>query len=171
MKKLILICALALAACGEKPTPPEAPKAAAQFGNIEISQMRVRLPPNGTETTAAYFTIKNNGDKEIKIKSGSADIAGSVELHAHFKDDTGMMQMRQIMEVAIPAHETIVLQPGGLHLMLFKVKNDLSLGQMANITLNFDDNTTANFTAPIVANPALPKAEHGDMKHEGHEGN
>jgi copper(I)-binding protein len=52
-------------------------------------------------------------------------------------DMGGTMTMQQVTEIALPAGETVTLQPGGLHLMLIGLAEPLELGDTFDLTLDF----------------------------------
>lgn len=52
-------------------------------------------------------------------------------------DMGGMMQMRQVSSIPVPAGATVTLEPGGLHLMLIDLAAPLTAGQTFDITLEF----------------------------------
>jgi len=49
----------------------------------------------------------------------------------------GMMQMRQVPSIAVPAGTTVTLEPGGLHIMLLDLAAPLTAGQTFDMTLEF----------------------------------
>jgi hypothetical protein len=81
----------------------------------------VREPIPGRSMSAAFMSISNSGKDDIVLTSVSLEGAGSVEIHTHSHQD-GVMRMRQLHELTIKAGETVVLEPGGMHLMIFAIK-------------------------------------------------
>lgn len=145
---LTAMAMLALAACAPKPAAPD----------ISVTNAWVRVPPGGRDITAAYITIENQGGAD-KLVSASAANAEHVELHEHIEKD-GMMQMRQIPFVEVPANGSVKFAPGGLHLMVFGVK-DWKAGDTTTLTLHFERSGEKQ----VMAKVQLP-----DMKamHHGH---
>jgi len=60
-----------------------------------------------------------------------------------------MMRMRRLERIEIPAGETLSLEPGGLHLMLIGLKEDLQPGGQVDLTLTFDDGAQTQVQAPV----------------------
>lgn len=139
---------LTLAACSPKPQAPE----------ISITDAWVRVPPGGRDITAAYMTIENTGGPD-KLVSASASNAEHVEVHEHIEKD-GMMQMREVSHVDIPADGSVKFQPGGYHLMTFGVK-DWKVGDTTTLTLHFEKSGDKQ----VVAHVQLPT---GKPMHHGH---
>ena len=76
-----------------------------------------------------------------------------IELHEVGADDEGVMQMRAIegQSIALPAGETVVLEPGGLHVMAMGVTRTLSEGDDVTFTLTLEDGCTIDLSAPVRA--------------------
>ena len=106
--------AILLASCddiGEAEHFPESPLA---FDNAWV-----RAPVAGRTVTAAYCDVTNRGDLPIDIIGFASDYPGlRVEIHES-TEDGGMMRMRRLSRVTIPAKATRSFAPGGKHLMLF----------------------------------------------------
>jgi copper(I)-binding protein len=134
---------------------------------VEISEPRFRAPPNGRNVTAGYLTLTNGSDKAQKLVGASSPKAERIELHAHLKGADGMAQMRQVQQVEIPAKGTAVLAPGGLHLMVFGIKEPLKPGDSFPVELTFDGSRKVSFVMPVVENPTQ-KTE-GDKGPGGHQ--
>lgn len=92
---------------------------------LQILDARVREPVPGRMMSAAFLTISNTANHARKLVSVSADWAGLIEIHTHLHEN-GVMKMRQLQSLDIPGGESVVLQPGGLHLMLFKLQLPLA---------------------------------------------
>ena len=88
-------------------------------------------------TSAAYFKINNTGEAAAELVGLSADIAEAVELHeVQMKDN--VMNMRPVAGgLPIPAGAEVVLAPGGYHVMLINLNQDLAVGETYSLTLQF----------------------------------
>ena len=89
-----------------------------------------------TRTGAAYMTLRNNGDQPDRLIGISSDVAASVQLHSSATRD-GVMQMRAVETVEVPAQGEVMLEPGGLHVMLIGLKVPLEEGKRFPLTLEF----------------------------------
>ncbi|HTR13915.1 MAG TPA: copper chaperone PCu(A)C [Roseiarcus sp.] len=115
------------------------PSLAAEFksGDISIENPWTRATPKGAEVGAGYLTVHNNGAAPEHLTGGSADFA-SVEVH-EMKTENGVMKMREMKDgLAIPAHGTVRLAPGGYHLMFTHLTKPLMKGEKVKATLNFE---------------------------------
>ena len=57
--------------------------------------------------------------------------------------------MRRIDKIDVPANGETVLKPGGLHVMLIGLKQDLKVGQIVPVTLTFEDGSKKKIEAPV----------------------
>ncbi|KTT92292.1 hypothetical protein NS44R_14720, partial [Mammaliicoccus sciuri] len=130
MAGLAAIFALALIA----PAAAEDVKA----GDLVITQAWTRATPNGAKIGGGYLTIENKGTTPDRLVSGTADVAGKVEVH-EMSMDNGVMKMRALDKgLAIEPGKTVKLAPGGYHLMMFDLKNPLKQGDKVPVTLEFE---------------------------------
>jgi periplasmic copper chaperone A len=118
---------------------------------IEITEEAwVRSTPPNRTVTAAYLGIRNNSSETRRMTGASSSVAGRVELHTHVHDpQSGMMQMRHVEAIELPAGETVRLAPGGLHIMLMDLDRDLQPGASVPMTLEFDDGSRLELEAPV----------------------
>ncbi|MEN3797243.1 copper chaperone PCu(A)C [Aeromonas caviae] len=107
----------------------------------------VRLLPPGSPNTAAFMVLRNDGDKPVKLVAGASPEAGRVELHTHLHEN-GVMKMRQVESIEIPAKGEAVLKPGSLHIMLFDI-HTLAQGTPFPLTLTLDDGQTLSLSLPV----------------------
>ena len=84
----------------------------------------------------AYITIKNSSGLGDRLLSGKSLVAKSAALHNHVMD-SGVMKMRPAGSLEIPAHDTVIMKPGGLHVMLMGLKSPLVKGGSLPLTLTF----------------------------------
>jgi copper(I)-binding protein len=88
-------------------------------------------------TSAVYVTLSNAGSQPDALILAATDAARTVELHEVVQEG-GVMKMRPIPRIPIPAGGKVELKPGGYHIMLLGLKNDLKPGDKVPVTLTFD---------------------------------
>lgn len=132
-------------------------------GDIMVASPYVRAVPAMQPNSAAFMGLHNHSAHNHALVSASSPAAEVVELHTHTMVD-GMMQMRRIDKIKLPAHDVITLQPGGLHVMLIGLKAPLNVGDMTEITLTYEDGSSKQVSVPVksVTAPGMP------MDHSGH---
>ncbi len=148
--------------------------AEAKLGSLMLEQPWARATPGQAKNGAAYLTIHNAGKADDRLLSAASDVAARVELHNHVNKD-GVMQMRQVEAVAVPAGGMTTLKPGGLHVMLMGLKGPLKEGESFPLTLTFEQagSTTVQVKVESVGSmgsmsgKAMEKIDHGSMDHGG----
>jgi copper(I)-binding protein len=103
-----------------------------------------------TANTAAYLVLRNRGpagDALIAARSGAAD---AVELHRSSMDG-GVMRMRPVERIDVPAQGQMALEPGGLHVMLIGLRQDLPAGASLTVTLVFEQAGEVDVAVPVRA--------------------
>ena len=143
---------------------------AAQADNIDVSNPFAREVPPGAPASASFMTIQNSSNEAIKITSADSEVAKIVELHTH-TNDNGVMRMRQIPFIEVPARGTTELKPGGLHIMLIGPHQPLKKGQEVTVTLKFEDGSNKEIKMPVksIMGMMKHKMEHDGMQHHhGH---
>jgi hypothetical protein len=120
---------------------------------IVVTDATVRLLPPSVPNTTAYFSIQNHSDVSQTLIGASADFAAKAEIHKHILVND-MMSMEQQFEVVIQPGESIKFSPGGLHIMLFGLKQPLREGQSVVFSLQ----TKEGKSISVAANVARPSA-------------
>lgn len=69
-----------------------------------------------------------------KLVSASSPVAGVVEVH-EMAMDGNVMKMRAVTGLELPAGKAVELKPGGYHLMLLDLKQELKAGESVPVTL------------------------------------
>ena len=88
-------------------------------------------------TSAIFMTIQNTGDTADRLIRASANVAETVELHRSTVED-GVMRMRPVEAIEIPAGGSVELKPGDYHIMLINLTQDLNVGDQFTATLEFE---------------------------------
>ncbi|MEM7728716.1 MAG: copper chaperone PCu(A)C [Pseudomonadota bacterium] len=161
MKRIIVAsaAALILAACSNDTAEPQevvvvddAPAATAEMvpepaaAAITVSDAYILAPLVGRDVTAGYFTARNDGAAAALV-SASSTVASEIELHTHTMTD-GVMRMREVARIDMAAGETVTLEPGGLHLMLFGFTREDGQTE-APVTLRFENGEEMTLSVPI----------------------
>jgi periplasmic copper chaperone A len=100
------------------------------------------------QNSAAYLQITNEGDDDDRLVAASVDLAGSTEVHEVVSEDN-VMKMQEVDEVEVPAGETVSLEPGGYHVMMFDLSEDLTAGDQFDLVLTFDQAGEITVTAEV----------------------
>ena len=120
-----------------------------------------RLTDGAGGTSAVYLTLKNVGPDHDRLVGASSEVASLTEIHRSTME-AGVMRMLPAGTVDVPAGATVTLAPGGLHVMLIDLHQDLTAGDHLAITLHLeragDVTVDAEIRAPS-AGPMSPAAQ------------
>lgn len=103
---------------------------------VEITDAWARATPPGQEVGAAYMNLKS--DRAASLVGISCSAAESVETH-EMSMKNGVMKMRMLEVMPLPAGKTVKLEPAGFHLMLIGLKKPLVAGETIEIELAVKD--------------------------------
>ncbi|MEC9345796.1 MAG: copper chaperone PCu(A)C [Pseudomonadota bacterium] len=106
-------------------------------GSIAVDHPWARASIGRAPNSAAFLTIENRGDEPDALLGVEGTIAGRLELHTHINDG-GVMMMRPVDRIEVPAHSTVSLEPGGMHIMLIGLKRKLEDGERVPLVLVFE---------------------------------
>lgn len=115
---------------------------------ISIENAWARAVPPNMKNSAAFMLLKNTSDEARAAVSASSNVSDRTELHSH-TNDNGVMRMRQVERIDIPAGGSAVLEPGGYHVMLIGLRQPLAPGDEIAIELTFDDGSTERANVPV----------------------
>jgi len=107
----------------------------AQAANlVSVKDAWARVTPPGVEVGVAYLTLE--AKQTLQLTKARSNVSQSVEFH-NMTMNNGVMQMRQLPNLPLPAGKPVKLEPGGLHLMLIDLKKPLKSGDKVQLELQF----------------------------------
>jgi len=115
---------------------------------VMVHDAYVRATPPGQPNAAAYLVLRNNAMHDIRLVSVKSDVAEVAEPHSHAMD-AGMMKMRRVGHIDVPAGGETVLQPGGLHIMLMGLVKQLKPGEYVSLEFHFDNGQKQSMRVPV----------------------
>jgi copper(I)-binding protein len=149
MKALTLLiapgCALALGACEKQP--------------LYVDQAYVRLSPNPQSPSAGYFTV-HGGPEPVTLRDVITEAAVRVEMHDS-RMHGGMMTMKPLDAVDIPAKTVVRFEPGGRHLMLWNVNPGVAATGKITLTFLFSNGDRILVDAAVQKTGDAPPAPKG----------
>lgn len=105
-------------------------------GALEINQSRAR-PAAAGGNSAVYLSIQNGTSQADTVVGIQAEIAQAAEIHESYTTDEGLSGMRPASNLAIASGDSLLLKPGGLHIMLMNVSQELSFNDSLEIIVQF----------------------------------
>ena len=133
---LVVASVALLAACSSAAAPPSAA--------VSVTDAWARSSSAMASAAAAYATITNAGPTADALVGASSPAAAAVEVHetvamgSPAASGSGMMGMRPVARVEIPAGGSLQLKPGSYHVMLIGLAHDLAVGDTIDLTLTFE---------------------------------
>lgn len=107
-------------------------------GDIQIDHPWSRATPEGARVAAGYVVLRNAGTEADRLIAATGEIAGRTEIHEMAVDDKGVMTMRPVNGVEIPASGEASLAPGGYHIMFLDLQEARKEGDSFKGTLVFE---------------------------------
>lgn len=121
------------------------------FAEVRVSEAWARATAPGQEVGAAYLGLRSDASAQLVALASPA--ADAVEIH-EMSMKNGVMKMRMLQTLELPAGKDVKLAPGGLHLMLIDLKKQLKAGDNVDIALTFkqgDQTSTLTVRFPVRA--------------------
>ena len=130
-------------------------------GQIQLTDAFARAAQAGG-VGAVFLTILNTGPAD-RLTGAASPAADKVGLHES-ANDQGVMKMRPVDGIDVPAGGTVKLAPGGYLVMLMGLKQELTAGSRLPVTLSFQQAGKVEVNAIVVKPGAGAPASH-DMSH------
>ncbi len=108
------------------------PTVARADDTLVVRGAHVRATVAGQSVAGAYLEIESA--EEARLVGAESNAARNVDLHS-MSMDGGVMRMRQLEALRLPARTSVKLAPGGVHLMLVGVNRVLRPGERVRLTL------------------------------------
>jgi len=126
---------------------------------LEVINPWIREAPPTAAVHAAYMTLVNHGSRAVLIDSVTSPDFASAEVHRSWVEE-GIAHMQPVNQIEVPASGTLVLEPGGYHLMLFDTQRPLQAGDSVTLLLHRADGTCISVTAPVMRSNGTGHQQH-----------
>lgn len=113
--------------------------------------------PNAS-SAAIYGSLKNDSDQPLTIKKITTNVAGMVMLHRSSLEND-MMKMSAVEQLSLSPGEVAKLEPGGLHMMLMKLREPLNENQIfyIDILTSAENNSRAEVLVGSIGQMSSPR--------------
>jgi len=115
---------------------------------VTVSNAWVRATVPQQKATGAFMQLR--AAKDTRLISVSSSAVPLVEMHEMSMHDH-VMKMRQIAALELPAGKSVELKPGGYHIMLLDLKQQMKAGATLPLTLVFEDKAGKRDTVEVKA--------------------
>lgn len=105
------------------------------WADVAVKEAWVRGTTPAQKATGAFLELSSSD--EAVLVSVSSPLAGVVEIHTT-KMENGVMKMRSVPRLDLPAGQVVKLQPGGNHVMLMGLRQQMKKGDVVPITLKVE---------------------------------
>jgi len=136
-------------------------------GEIQVKDAWVQAAPPGVKVLAAYLEVKNNGKQQQVLTGVSSPAFGKIEIHRSVIHGN-MAHMEHQKELPIPPNASVLLQQGGLHLMLMDAKKPLNSGDQVPMTFVFGNGEKIAVSATVRSGKMEGMEDHQHMDHSAH---
>ena len=102
-------------------------------GDIQVEQAWARATAPGQDAAMVDLTITSA--QQASLLGFSSPACKIAQLHS-MTHDNGMMKMREVKSIELPAGHHVALGAAGYHLMLIGLKAPLKAGESVPLTLN-----------------------------------
>jgi copper(I)-binding protein len=111
-----------------------------ESGALSVAHPWSRATAPTAKTGALYFIVENKGDADDRLIAVTVDpsVAAATEMHGTTMDGDVMRMRPEPDGLPIPAHGTLILAPGGYHVMLLGLASPLAEGARIPATLVFE---------------------------------
>ncbi len=89
---------------------------------FSIEEAWIRPPLPSSNNSAAYCTFVNRTSRDLILASARSNTIGRIEFHESVYENE-LHRMVHFEVLTVPARNTLALSPGGLHLMLFRLRD------------------------------------------------
>lgn len=133
----------------------------AALAQVTVKEAWVRATVAQQKATGAFMHLQSVQD--AKLVAAQSPVAGVVEVH-EMAMEGGVMKMRAVPSLALPAGKAVELKPGGYHVMLMDLKAQVKEGDTVPVTLVVEGKDGKRQSIEVKA-PARAMAQ-PSMKHE-----
>ncbi|MCE4553716.1 copper chaperone PCu(A)C [Roseateles cellulosilyticus] len=109
--------------------------APAQGTIVKVDDPWVRATVAPQKATGAFMQL--TAARTVKVVAASSPLADIVEIH-EMKMDGGVMRMRAVDALPLPAGQSVALKPGSYHVMLMGLKAPIRVGESVPLTLTVE---------------------------------
>ena len=102
---------------------------------VEVSEAWARSTMPGQKVAGVYMRLK--ADRPARLIGVRSRAARTAEVH-EMSHAGGVMRMRKVEALDLPANQAVKLEPGGYHVMLFDIAKPLKPGERVSLTLIFE---------------------------------
>jgi copper(I)-binding protein len=117
------------------------------WAGVQVSGAWARATMPGQKVAGVYMQLRS--DAEARLLGVKSPAAHAAEVHL-MSNENGVMKMRRVDSLELPAGKTVVLEPGHYHVMLLDINRPLKAGDRVAVTLLIEEGGR-RFELPVEA--------------------
>jgi len=102
---------------------------------VKVDDPWVRATVAPQKSTGAFMSL--TATRPVKVVAVHSPVAGMVEIH-EMKMEDGVMKMRAVDALPLPAGQAVALKPGSYHIMMMGLKAPIKAGESVPLTLTVE---------------------------------
>ena len=102
------------------------------------------------DVAAVYFTVENRGRTADTLLNVAVTGARAAMIHQQVGEGD-RVEMQHVVSVAVPGESTLVLRPGGMHLMVEGFNRSVVAGDTLLVSAHFARAGVVQVRAPVLA--------------------
>ncbi len=154
-----------LGACTTQDATPERASPSADSPTTPYVGNAWARPAEAGAVAGGYLTLHNPTETAVRLVRVASPLADTVEVHETVIVN-GMARMQPRPALEIGARDSVVLRPGGLHLMLMRVSQALSPGDTVPLSVTLSDGNIVDVRAEVRSADGQPRTPTGDASHD-----
>ena len=141
---------------------------AADGAGVEITNAWAKATVAGQPVAGAFVELK--AKKTVQLVAVETPVAKRSEIH-EMSQEGGVMRMRALKSVKLPAGKKVTFSPGAMHFMLFDPARPLAAGSTIPLTFSFrmPDGSIVKQTVDAEVR-GMESTSGGGDGHDGHAG-
>jgi hypothetical protein len=128
---------------------------------LTVTEPWVRATVPQQKATGAFMHLRSDAD--VRLVAAESPVAGVVEIH-EMSMQSDVMKMSPISGLDLPAGQDVELKPGGYHVMLMDLRQQVKVGDEVPLRLVIERRDGSRASMDVVA-PARPLNARMQMKH------
>ncbi len=162
MTRILLIAAAVFSFAELTACSTETPQSRCE--QLQVQDAWIAEAPPGAEVMAGYIRLINPAETDIRIETATSTAFKSIEFHST-RMENGQMKMQRLAALQIPAGESLQLEPGSRHMMLFNPAKRYVDGDSIGITFGCSGQSTATVEFPVKRMPSNAPSSHSHHHH------
>ncbi|NNG11808.1 MAG: copper chaperone PCu(A)C [Halobacteria archaeon] len=137
---------------------------AAADSALEVTDPWIREAPPGANVLAAYMVIANQDIQAATITAIASPDFERIEMHRTLVED-GVARMVPVESLQIAAAGRVVLEPGGIHVMLYNPRRLLREGDSVALDIQLSGAACIRVNVPVAK---MNAGDDDDHQHHHH---